>query len=1447
VSTSLILGTVGAAIGFAVGGIPGAQVGFLVGSTIGALIDPPKQEMPKLSDLKLQRASYGSNIPYIWGRGRLAGTIIDQTDLIEHEGSSGGKGGGSEPTATTYSASFMILLCRTPVFGQDAIAGLSRIWWNGRLVWDVDSGDDCPCTVYVGSEEQLPDPTFEAINGVGSQPAHRGYAYVVFTDYNLGDGGNQIGQWEFEVYTTAGDIPIRHSLFDPMQEPGSPAGSELTMSTIDRDNVITVGYVNAGPDFVQETFALDGTPGAVTTVDTVPNFRIGVANLQAYWTWYLVDVTTVGAWVQNGVLGDIYAGPNPVGGADYAAGGGAATHSSVYSETNSAVYSLSVLSGPGVGIIKWPVVDGLIDNADSASVVVDTTLNASQFTLAPSNGAMVYCGIEDGGVGVGAALREYDADLVLVRSWDNTETPATFNSAHTFTVYNGLLVYSPSGSPNKILVYRIEDPGTPFVLVGEMATADESITNSPVILLGGGPYAITAGGVIKLSNPGTVTLSTIVSDICDMTPAAGAQDVTELTDDVRWFAVANIMSAVNAISALRPVFFFDAVESGGDIVFRKYGQDYEFDIPDDDLCGSAEGGDASTPLRTIRKKETDLPRTLSIGYIDVDRDYEPSIASSPRQTTESQQDVAIEVPIGLTAAEASQAAWIIQSDEWIARETFEWSTTLKWEEVEPCDVCRVRGRIIRVLTKTVSPDGVITFTGRLSAPSIYTQTDYSDQDGFGGTFTPQDPPRPLVSTELVLLDIPVAGIYPFGFWAAMGPANDTGRWPGAELYKSTDAGVTWQKVAETSSAAVIGETAVAAGSPTYGVQLGAWTDDTVDESTLLVEFTSERSTLSSTNATGLANGQNMCALASGSGWEIACFRDAVQIDDRQWLLTGWRRGLFGTMDLTGAHVLGDQFVLLPCTNVEAPESELNVELQYKAVTYGAALANATTHLFTNTGLSTTGGEDDGGGGGYVGDLAKHFPIKHRTVTASTYTLTNGDNGYIITFLNACTVTCPSTLQRYWWAFLQAKDDVDLATSGGSPLTEIDLDGPSLSLTTDQGCLIEFDGNDYWTSRGMGAGGGGSPAGSIEIKEAGVTVVSSAASIDFSGDVDVIDLGGGDVSVEINGSIRTMDNDGGSPGVITVDATANTIVANAPLSFTDAGASVTNLTHDASGVAPSTYGDDEHYPVITVDARGHVTDVTLQTVFGMGSPSTSFGGGDSTGEALTSGSGNWSVPVGVSLVRVTLIAGGGGGGASSSAASAGGGGGSGEYAIDLMVGVTAGGTVAYSVGAGGIAGTAGGTGGTGGNTTFGPMAVLGGLGGLGGGGTRVGGRGGGSTGGIGGANASTAGSLGTAGGAVFWGGSGGGAGGNTTTTSGSAGGPAGGRVGGTAGTAGGLQAGGGGGGSTPWAEGATGGLGGAAGSSGTVNTGNGAGGGGGHASGQDGGTGGSGYILISYVA
>jgi hypothetical protein len=88
------------------------------------------------------------------------------------------------------------------------------------------------------------------------------------------------------------------------------------------------------------------------------------------------------------------------------------------------------------------------------------------------------------------------------------------------------------------------------------------------------------------------------------------------------------------------------------------------------------------------------------------------------------------------------------------------------------------------------------------------------------------------------------------------------------------------------------------------------------------------------------------------------------------------------------------------------------------------------------------------------------------------------------------------------------------------------------------------------------------------------------------------------------------------------------------------------------------------------------------------------GGGGRGQVFTS-SGTFTVPTGVTGVKVTVIGGGGGGGnatktSTSGNPSVGGGGGGGGCAIEYVTGLTGGSTVAVTVGAGGTAAGAGGT-------------------------------------------------------------------------------------------------------------------------------------------------------------
>lgn len=89
----------------------------------------------------------------------------------------------------------------------------------------------------------------------------------------------------------------------------------------------------------------------------------------------------------------------------------------------------------------------------------------------------------------------------------------------------------------------------------------------------------------------------------------------------------------------------------------------------------------------------------------------------------------------------------------------------------------------------------------------------------------------------------------------------------------------------------------------------------------------------------------------------------------------------------------------------------------------------------------------------------------------------------------------------------------------------------------------------------------------------------------------------------------------------------------------------------------------------------------------------------------SGSGNFTVPTGITELRVTLI-GGGGGGAGGTTNLGGGGGGAGEVRTVRLTGLTAGGTVTCSYGAAGSAGGINTSGGDGGDTSISGAGITG---------------------------------------------------------------------------------------------------------------------------------------------
>jgi len=195
----------GASLGGSVLGLSSAIIGRAVGATLGRVLDQrimgagsDAVETGRVDRFRLMGASEGTPVAQVYGCMRVGGQVIWASQFLESTTSSGGgKGAPSKPKTTSfsYSVNLAVALC------EGVITRVGRVWADGVEI----ARDDLNMRVYPGSDDQMPDPKIEAVEGAGMTPAYRGIAYVVFEDLALAQFGNRIPQFTFEVMRPAQD------------------------------------------------------------------------------------------------------------------------------------------------------------------------------------------------------------------------------------------------------------------------------------------------------------------------------------------------------------------------------------------------------------------------------------------------------------------------------------------------------------------------------------------------------------------------------------------------------------------------------------------------------------------------------------------------------------------------------------------------------------------------------------------------------------------------------------------------------------------------------------------------------------------------------------------------------------------------------------------------------------------------------------------------------------------------------------------------------------------------------------------------------------------------------------------------------------------------------------------------------------------------------------------
>ena len=942
----LIVGVAGAAFGNAVlgagiAGISGATIGWAVGSTVGSALfgpDLPDIQGPRLGDTTVPYASYGHPIPHVHGTMSVTAGLIWSAGRQEHkhEEDVGGKGAPSQTRVLyTYTASFQVLACVR-------VDQIRRIWADTTLIADMsdtasvegilatqgggllqlqdqiaDNVAAASVRVYLGAEDQEPDPLIESYEGAGSVPAHRGYVTLVFEDLELGDYGRRIPTITLEC-----------------AESGSEASVPRQLDTFNLNegvgNKETVTYAADGVFYTLEARVYSEGSSSSKTMLPIYRKRDYTGNVVAYHQGRFehhdareyIDVFPV----QNAVEKLL----------DVQSANVCLVHGS--SKTCFEKGDVDELGGAAeLGGFVYVAVRYSTDYKWRIASAADRFPELLQFT-----GEISHVTAYNGHLWVRTAqntIHKVDADTwTIVQTFTISDTGTNWRAQ--FAIHGNRVVYNHSpqaGGSWHIYVDQLNDDGT----TTNLGTDDYGVSGLQVMDLGAGLCYINSRlyHFGQSVSAGTVSLDTVVSEICDEAGlSASDYDVSALSGiTVKGYTRTRQASARSFLQQLQRAYFWDFPMRDYQLTAVLRGQDPVATIPADDFGAHLYGSDKPDLLPVTRADDVQLPRRLWVDYIAEGTDYERGSQHSERLITESVNEASVELPLVLSDDEAAQIAEVLHYNAWLERHRYPefYVPYSDYKGLDAGDVIQATldgiTHVVRI-TEVAVGQGIMKCRGVAERKALYTSN-------AAGAATHSNPSTISLAgpTELVLLDIPMldeahtdAGVYV----AAGGYLSG---WPGAVVYKSSD-DVTWAQATAITDAAAIGNVieALPSGPTTVwddGNSLRVYMPDTVN--------------MTSATDAEVLNWANVLAVGDHGRWELVQFGNATQESDGSWTLTRLLRGRRGTEWAVDAHTTGDTVVVLSqaLARVLMATGEAGADRYYRGVTLGKAVESATSQAY----------------------------------------------------------------------------------------------------------------------------------------------------------------------------------------------------------------------------------------------------------------------------------------------------------------------------------------------------------------------------------------------------------------------------------------------------------------------------------------------------------------------
>lgn len=918
------------------GGIAGGVIGFFaqnpflgaqIGMSLGGLIDPPKGPTtvgPRLDDLTVQTSTYGAPIPRIYGTATVVGNVIwlENNRLKETvtKKKSGGKGGGSKTTTKTYSysATFAVALCKGP------IVGIRRLWIRSDLVYDAGSSDPntiaasnqsaAGWTLYTGTDTQAADARMQATLGVANTPAWRGLAYLVFQDLELAKYANSLigAQIKAEVVVPQGTLTPAI-----ISNISAATGYRGVSVLVHQEGYISgFGIFTSGPNYYAErSVASPSAADSLISSKQLPSQALYPVVIAGHPSGIIVSTVT------GNNLGFFDLEANEIG--------ARISMASPFPYWNSgpdpmcwdaASGRLMVIGTFGAGISHYASAK---ETSGSWDVLITYAAAPIKFTAVLS-----------GGDGYTYAT---DAFLNLYRvnyAWEVIDGPWSYPANNKFLFRDGVYFYFRDTTTSRLLLEARFDNGSYTVTAS--ATVDVGTAWAYACYTGNRTWWVrTNTSRVFLTFAGTLSarpelLSGVVASECLQSGllSAGDIDVSALTSSVRGYRIGTIGTLRSALEPLQASWPFDVVQRGYKLTFKPRGGASVATIAAGDLDARGASQEPGVQITQTREVDNQLPRRLTVRYLDSAREYDAGSQYAERLSTTTIRETVVDLPIVLDAGEAAGKAEVLLYAAWLARMQISFNLPATYLHLEPADVVTLptpEGSItVRLTTVNYTSDNRVECRATLERAAVYTPAALGVAPGTTGptTLTLLGP------STYALLDLPRLGSSQDGVGFPVAMCGADSAWPGGALMRSADAGATWDQPLDFAPpGATIG-----VATTTIGVVESRLIDAA---SRLTVTLTS--GTLSDVSELAMLAGANHFAYGAAGRWEIIAARSCTLQSGSTYILSNLLRGRFGSEWAMGLHATSDVVVLLDSADLQVlplTNADIGAARLFRAITSG---------------------------------------------------------------------------------------------------------------------------------------------------------------------------------------------------------------------------------------------------------------------------------------------------------------------------------------------------------------------------------------------------------------------------------------------------------------------------------------------------------------------------------